>query len=80
MLYIIREGILNEKKLLLKYVKSFCFVFKLSVVGDLYIYLRVFILFLCLRMNNEFEIYKVELWLSYIVFILYCFYVKFMDK
>lgn len=80
MLYIIREGILNEMKMLLNYVKSFLFFVKLSVVGDLYIYLCVFILFLCLRMNNEFEIYKVELWLSYIVFILYCFYVKFMDK
>lgn len=57
MLYIICEGILNEKKLLLNYVKRFFFVFKLSVVGDLYIYLCVFILFLCLRMNNEFEIY-----------------------
>lgn len=57
MLYTIREGISNEKKLLLKYVKSFCFVFKSSAVGDLYIHLRVFISFLCLRMNNEFEIY-----------------------
>lgn len=35
------------------------FVFKLSAVGDLYIYihLSVLISFLCLRMNNEFEIY-----------------------
>lgn len=57
MLYTIREGISNEKKLLLNYVKSFCFVFKSSAVGDLYIHLRVFISFLCLRMNNEFEIY-----------------------
>lgn len=81
MLYTIREGISNEKKLLLNYVKScFCFFFKSSAVGDLYIHLRVFISFLCLRMNNEFEIYKVELWSSHIVFTLHCFYVKFMDK
>lgn len=57
MLYTIREGISNEKKLLLNYVKRFFFVFKSSAVGDLYIHLRVFISFLCLRMNNEFEIY-----------------------
>lgn len=57
MLYTIREGISNEMKILLNYVKSFLFFFKSSAVGDLYIHLRVFISFLCLRMNNEFEIY-----------------------
>lgn len=57
MLYTIREGISNEMKLLLNYVKRVFFVFKSSAVGDLYIHLRVFISFLCLRMNNEFEIY-----------------------
>lgn len=57
MLYTIREGISNEMKMLLNYVKSFLFFFKSSAVGDLYIHLRVFISFLCLRMNNEFEIY-----------------------
>lgn len=57
MLYTIREGISNEMKMLLNYVKSFLFFVKSSAVGDLYIHLRVFISFLCLRMNNEFEIY-----------------------
>lgn len=57
MLYTIREGISDEMKMLLNYVKSFLFFFKSSAVGDLYIHLRVFISFLCLRMNNEFEIY-----------------------
>lgn len=57
MLYTICEGISDEMKMLLNYVKSFLFFFKSSAVGDLYIHLRVFISFLCLRMNNEFEIY-----------------------
>lgn len=46
MLYTIREGISNEKKLLLNYVKSF-FLFLNQVLLETYIYIYVYLFHFC---------------------------------